>query len=195
MAASPQRRGAGRAPAVPDPPPRTSTRQRVLGGEHRQQDPVTGPQSAAAAERGRDHQIRLGRHSDHPCRVAAGDDHPRISGQGQPVPRLPAQHAGHGPVSDPARLIHPAEPVHHVIRDRRDLRRDGDRQAVDRGGPAVLPCARPGRRGMRGAISGAVMAASPRGRGRGSSAASQAACSSSVCCAGNFPCLCVRGET
>jgi hypothetical protein len=38
------------------------------------------------------------------------------------------------------------------------------------------------------------MAASPRGRGR-SGPARRAACSSSACCAGNFPCLYVRGPT
>ena len=107
---------------------------------------ITGPQPAAAPQRGRDHQVRLGQHGDHPGRVAARDDHARGGGEGQPVSGLPAQRAGHGPVSDPARLVDPAGPVHHVTGDRRDLRRRGHRQAAGRGRPAVLPCTRPGPR-------------------------------------------------
>ena len=70
----------------------------------------------------------------------------------------------------------------------------GRRRAV-----AGLPCSlAPGRArgGISGAISGAVMTASPRGRGRGGQAMNRAACSSGVCCPGNFPCLCMcpRGD-
>jgi hypothetical protein len=107
---------------------------------------ITGPQPAAAPQRGRDDQVRLGRHGDHPGRVAARDNHARGGGEGQPVPGPPAQHAGHGPVGDPPGSVHPASPVHHVTGDRRDLRRGSHRQAARRGRPAVLPCARPGPR-------------------------------------------------
>jgi len=58
--------------------------------------------------------------------------------------------AGHGPVGDPAGLVHPAERVQHVIRDRRDFRRGGDRQAAGCGRSAVLAIARPGTRGDAG---------------------------------------------
>jgi hypothetical protein len=53
----------------------------------------------------------------------------------------------------------PAEPLRHVIRDGQDSRQ---RRQAGRGRPAVLPAVRPGTRGNEGAISGAVMAASPR---------------------------------
>ena len=147
--------------------------QRVPGREHRQQHPVTGPQPAAAAQRGRDHDVRLGRHGDHAARVAAGDDHARGGGNGQPVAGLPAQRAGHGPVGDPARLVHPAEPVHHVIRDRRDFRRGGDRQAAGRPRPAVLPAAGPGTRGNEGSDERGGHGRLPAGRGRDGPAASR----------------------
>ncbi len=101
MAASP-RRGPGRAPAAPGPPPRRSTRPARPGPGTPQQHPVTRPQPATAPERGRDHAVRFGRHGDHAARVAAGDHHASGGGQGQPVSRLPAQRAGHRPVSDPA---------------------------------------------------------------------------------------------
>jgi hypothetical protein len=60
------------------------------------------PQPAAAPQRGRDHQVWLGRHGDHPGRVAACDHHARGCSEGQPVSGLPAQRAGHGPVTDAA---------------------------------------------------------------------------------------------
>ncbi len=72
---------------------------------------------------------------------AARDNYARGGGEGQPVAALPAQRAGHGPVGDPARLIHPAEPVHHAIRNRRDLWHGGDRQAAEWSGPAMLTAA------------------------------------------------------
>ena len=49
-----------------------------------------------------------------------------------------------GPVADPPGLIDPAGPVHHLTGDRRDLRRDGHRQAAGRYGPAVLPAGHAG---------------------------------------------------
>jgi hypothetical protein len=40
---------------------------------------------------------------------------------------------------DPARGVHPAEPIHHVIRVRWDFRCGGHRQAASRDRPALLP--------------------------------------------------------
>ena len=141
-------------------------RQLVLAGRGSQQHVITSPQPAPAPQRGRDHQVRLGRHGDHSSRVATRDHHARGRGEGQPVPCPPAQHTGHGPVSDPARLVDPAGPVHHVTgtAGTSGTAAIGRRRAV-----VGLPCSRvPGRArgGIRGAMSGAVMAASA-GRSQG----------------------------
>src|SRR6202035_2059408 len=63
-----------------------------------------------------------------------------------------------------SRLGRPIAPVKSLAGyPGRQLRAGGDGQAAGRARPAVLPAARTGMRGMRGAMSGAVMAASPRG--------------------------------
>ena len=132
------------------PPPRRSTRPARPGPGTPPAAPGHPAAARSGAQRGRDHEVRLGGHGDHAARVAAGDDHARRNGESQPVPGLPAQRAGHGPVGDPARGIHPAEPVQHVIRDGRDFRRDGHGQAAGRGRPGVRPGAWPGPRGNEG---------------------------------------------
>src|SRR5450755_1848456 len=64
--------------------------------------------------RGRDRDVRPGRHGDHAAGVAAGDDHARGGREGQPVARMPAQRAGDRAVGHPAGLVDPAEAVAHV---------------------------------------------------------------------------------
>jgi alkylated DNA nucleotide flippase Atl1 len=72
---------------------------------------VTGPQAAAAPQRGRDHDIGAARHGDHAARVTASDHHPGLGGQGQPVAALPAQRGDGHPVGHAARGVDAAEPV------------------------------------------------------------------------------------
>jgi hypothetical protein len=64
--------------------------QQILAGHGGQQHVITGQQPAAAAQRGRDHDVRPGRHGDHATWVAARDHHPGVGGEGQPVTAAPA---------------------------------------------------------------------------------------------------------
>lgn len=61
------------------------------------------------------------------------------------VSRSPARQPSAGAIGHPARGIEQAEPVHHVLRRRRDHRHGGDRQALGRAHPAVGREPPPGR--------------------------------------------------
>ena len=155
--------------------------QRVLAGRGCQQHVVAGAQPAAAAQRGRDHDVRPDRHGDHAARIAARDHHPGVGGDGQPVTAPPAQRGDGHPVSDPARGVDPAEPVDHV----RPARRAGQRYRAARARIA-LPAAgggtwitgATGRAVMAGSRTGGSCAAGGRG---GREGRPPGACSSGAC--------------
>ncbi|HMH91651.1 MAG TPA: DEAD/DEAH box helicase family protein, partial [Streptosporangiaceae bacterium] len=163
---------------------------------------VTGPQSAAAPQRGRDRDVGLGWHGDHAGRVAAGDDHARGGREGRPVARVPAQRAGNRAVGHPAGLVNPAEAVAHVIGGHRD-HRHGSRQAAGRTRPAGPPDGQTAGRGDdrgdepggHGRLPAGRDRDGPAGSGRPWREGRPLACSSGVWFRGNFPCLGVRGGT
>ena len=127
--------------AAPGPPPRTSAQPAHPRPGRPPAGPVTGAQPAAAAQHRRDNDIGLGQHDDQASRVAPGDDHARSRGQPQRVSWPPAQHPDDGTVTDPARDVYPAGPVHRLIRQGGDLghRRQGSRRAR----PALPPAGQP----------------------------------------------------
>ena len=106
MAASLRRRGPGVRPQR-----LVHHRERVRGHRVPVRNTASSTRSPGRSPQRRrwDHEVRLDGMVTMPP-WSGGDHHASGGGQGQPVSGLPAQRASHGPVGDPARLVHPANP-------------------------------------------------------------------------------------
>ena len=109
----------------------------VLAGDCGQQHGVTGPQAAAAAQRGGNREAGRAGTVTMPRGSRRATTMPASAVRVSRSPLAPAQGAGDGPVGDPAGGVDAAEPVHHVPPGRTGSGRRGQGQRTDRSRPGA----------------------------------------------------------